>query len=225
MTMRPYMQVICGIHTLRTRKKKVIDPRYRPSKEILQAVGRLEDWLWQELDVPLPFVGKGLGTDAFKSAEIEASRAATLRCYLCNEGGQPKRGDQVLHWNTEWSCPRLIGFKLPDTVFANDVVWALVSRHKAYQNTGVHPLPSAPLNPWYERCLRQYQTGVRYPRNEPAVFHTVNQAKILARNGQHYPYFTDYVPDYLLVTRWLFQWVGLFVRARDLRLMLSVVWS
>jgi len=32
MTIRPQMQVICGIHTLRTRKEKVIDPRYRDTK-------------------------------------------------------------------------------------------------------------------------------------------------------------------------------------------------
>lgn len=225
MSIRPHMQVICGIQTLRVRAGWIIDPRYQPSQETLQTVGRLEDWLWQELAVPLPGVPEELGTHLCKSEEIAANRAAILRLYLNNEQGQPKTGDEVLYWNTEWTSPCLIGLKLPEIVFANDVVWALVSRHSAYQHTGVHPLPSAPLSPIYERALQQFQSGARTPRSEPKILRTINRAKQLAHNGQYYPYFADLVPDYLLVTNWLFQWVGLHVRTRDLRLMLSVVWN
>lgn len=225
MTIRPHMQVIYGIRTLRVRRGRVIDPRYQPSQETLRTVGRLEAWLWQECDVPLlPLQGELVALPC-RSEEIEANQAATLGRFLSDEDGRPRRGNQVLYWNTERASPRLIGFKLPDTIFANDVLWALVSRHPAYQRTGAHLLPSAPLAPFYERALRQFRSGARNPRSEPKIFHTVNRAKILARNGQHYPYFEDLVPDYLVVTSWLFAWVGLRVRRRDLRLMLSVVWN
>lgn len=225
MTIRPHMQVICGIPSLCVRKGRIIDPRYQPSQETLQMVGRLEDWLWQELDVPLPPLQGELPAHPCHSEEIEENQTATLRRFLCDDDGRPRKGDQMLYWNTEWASSRLIGFKLPETVYATDVVWALVSRHKAYQRSGVHLLPSAPLDPLYERALRQFQSGVRSPRSEPRIFRTINRAKNLACNGQYYPYFVDLVPDYLLVASWLFAWVGLHIRRRDLRLMLSVVWN
>jgi len=225
MTIRPHMQVMCGIHSLRVHKGKIIDHRYQPSENALQAVGRLEDWLWQELPVPVPEIRKDLDVPMCRSEEIEANRAVILRHYLCDEHGNPRTGDEMLYWNSEWASPRLIGWKLPGVVFANDVVWALVSCHSVYQRTGVHLLPSTPLNPIYERVLRQFQSGARNPRSEQQMLHMINREKQLVRNGQHYPYFADLVPDYLLVASWLFAWVGLRVQVRDLRLMLVVVWN
>jgi len=225
MSIRPHLQVICGIHTLRVRKGRIIDPRYQPSEQMLQTVGRLEDWLWQELTVPLPEMHEDLDVPMCRSEEIAANRAVILQHYLRDEHGNPRTGDEMLSWNTEWAGPRLIGWKLPDIVFANDVVWALVSRHSFYQRTSVHPLPSAPLNPIYERVLQQFQSGARNPRSEQQILHLINQEKQLVRNGQHYPYFADLIPDYLLVASWLFAWVGLRVQVRDLRLMLVVVWN
>jgi hypothetical protein len=76
-------------------------------------------------------------------------------------------------------------------------------------------------------CAKPQPTSCRKPsaQRRGISLRTINRQKQLIRDGHLYQHFRIETDDILATTMWIFNWMGLRVRKRDLGLMLCWHWS
>ncbi len=136
----------------------------------------------------------------------------------------------------------VIGYRVDEIPYDNDMAWAWLSLHPEMMEMGGYLLmPSLSLEQADGSAsyrLREYLAllkrdgfkEVSLTRNfwrgeNRDALREVNRKKREFRDGQVYPNFLMQFPGWLNIAQYLFKWMGLHVRNRDIHLMLVWTWG
>ena len=234
MGIRPHLQVLCGINDLKFENNRIVDSRYKPNS----IPGRLEEMYWQEEYVTIPPKTSIKPIEKLSEGDLaEEMCLATIRNALLDTEGQPKQAYEVLQWGSEYDDPHIIGYILDSICMDYTVNYALASLHPDYQQSGAHLIPSIPAEKTIllqnlQKIIAKYGVATVTNRSfwnqsetRKRMLKDVNRQKLLVKNNWNYALFSMQNRMYYRIALWLFKWIGLHVKARDLKLMLYVDWS
>jgi len=236
MGIRPNFHLLCGIDNLQVDRFTITDERFKPTA------------LWEDrhetaVTLPPKAVIDGLLTEKSYAYtdHLEIIRQGWIRTHLTDKDGNPRELSDLIEWDSEYGEPGVIGYRVAEGDYANDVYYALALIDERFQSSGHMVLPSYPLEKdisygasglkivqEIRRQLPDDQKFFRHIRGNKAIMkslHIINQKKRTVANGWNYVFFGDYMSGYADVAQYLFEQIGLTVPRRDLRLMLVWQWS
>lgn len=220
MGIRLSMQTVFGIDDLRVEKRAIVDPRYVKAHE------------WEEDDtIPPPSIDD-LPEDTEERGCILSQKPWVLRRYLLHRTISVSAMHEVLYFDPEFGHSNIIGVPVGDRLYGHDVFRGLLSLDTRYHHNGHEVIPSlrpegdSSIGAMGLRIMNQYHRhSVKLPK-QGAMLQAANAKKRMLKHGWNYgAYFDVEIESWLDQVRYVFDYIGLHVNQRDLKLMLVWNWS
>ena len=244
MGIRPHFQLICGVHDFPVNE----DGYPVPQPQFMGYpcyVSKDELPLWEKMEDLVPRPEKPTYEQMHAAREQKDLLQlnmylvqVTLYNHLTDREGNAHPFHEVFQYSSgEYGVAGLYGYKIGEalSIEHDHLRYALCSLEKKYQQSGFQELPSLTLDDveWSPEG-KALKTLLFFQQNHPervtrevlkAIdLRALNRLKQDIRNHQRYVFFGEF-DEWAKTALWLFRHLGLFVRRRDLRLLLIWEWS